>query len=223
MDRKLFFAKLRPYFSGRLSARQVSGIESLLDTGKSLPIHHMANVLANVRRETGGGMFPVKETVLPSHKDQNPSDNEVQDRLDAAWRSGNLKGVKTPYWRGVPSWFGRGQLQVTHQRNYAKFGITNPHDALELDVSAMIAVKGMREGVFTGKKLADFDFPAALDLPPPINPRRIVNGQDGSDAEVAKFHRQFAKALQAAGWNSKPSKGFWTDLFAALLGFLKGR
>jgi hypothetical protein len=204
MNRDTFFKAIRPAFRS-LNVRQVEGMESLLDAGRHLPLHHMANVLAQVRRETGGHMAPIKETVMPSHKDKNPSDAEVIRRLDRAFAAGKLKWVKTPYWRD--GWFGRGQIQLTHQKNYAKFGITNPEDAMQLQVSARIAVQGMEHGMFTSKKLADYAFPAALDAPPARNPRRIVNGQDGSDAEVAGFHRQFVAALEKAGWEpANPSR-----------------
>lgn len=204
MNREAFFNAIRPAFGGSLSASQVAGMNALLDAGAGLPLHHMANVLAQVRRETGGYMFPIKETVMPSHKDKIPSDAAVIARLDKAFAAGKLKRVKTPYWRD--GWFGRGQIQLTHKANYAKFGITNPTDALRPEVSARIAVRGMVEGMFTGRKLADYAFPAALDAPPAQNPRRIVNGQDGSDREVAGFHRQFAAALEKAGWGSAPER-----------------
>lgn len=200
MNREIFFDAIRPRF-GALSAEQVQGMEALLDAGAGLPLHHMANVLGQVRRETGGHMAPIKETVMPHHKNKNPSDAEVIRRLDRAFAAGKLKWVKTPYWRD--GWFGRGPIQLTHKANYAKFGITNPADAMRLDVGAMIAVRGMRDGMFTGKKLADYAFPAALDARPDDNPRRIVNGKDGSDQEVARFHREFAAALQAAGWSER--------------------
>jgi predicted chitinase len=204
MNREAFFNAIRPAFGGSLSASQVAGMNALLDAGPGLPLHHMANVLAQVRRETGGYMFPIKETVMPSHKDKTPSDATVIARLDKAFAAGKLKWVKTPYWRD--GWFGRGQIQLTHKANYAKFGITRPEDALRPEVSARIAVRGMVEGMFTGRKLADYAFPAALDAPPAQNPRRIVNGQDGSDREVAGFHRQFAAALEEAGWGTAPQR-----------------
>ncbi len=210
MKRETFFASIRPAFGGSLSVAQVDGMSSLLDEGAGLPLHHMANVLAQVRRETGGYMSPIKETVLPHHRNKLPSDAEVIRRLDRAFAAGQLTWVKTPYWR--EGWFGRGQIQLTHQANYAKFGITDPSVALRPEVSAMIAVRGMAEGMFTGRKLADYKFPAAIDAPPAQNPRRIVNGQDGSDQEVARFHRQFAGALVAAGW---PERGRATPPTAA--------
>ena len=202
MNRSKFFTALRARNSGlfgtSLSTPQVQGIEALLDAGRALPLHHMANVLAQVHHETGGGMYPIKETVFPHHKNKNPSDAEVIRRLDKAFAAGNLPWVRTPYWRGGA--FGRGQLQITHARNYTKFGITNFSDALKLDVSARIAVDGMSGGHFTGKKLSDFNFPADLDNPPRTDPRRIVNGVDGSDDKVQAHHMAFAAALEAAGW-----------------------
>lgn len=199
MNRTAFFAGIRPAFGGRMNEAQVAGINALLDAGAGLPLHHMAHVLAHVRRETGGHMSPIKETVMPHHKDKNPSDAEVIRRLDRAFAAGKLKWVKAPYWRD--GWFGRGPIQITHRANYAKFGITNPADALRPHIGAHIAILGMRDGMFTGRKLADYKFPDALDAPPSLNPRRIVNGPDGSDAEVARFHRQFAAALEMAGWS----------------------
>jgi hypothetical protein len=240
VNRTAFYAAIKPEFGGKLSQRQVDGMNAILDAAKGLPMHYQAHVLAHVKRETGGGMYPIKETVMPHHKDQNPSDAEVIRRLDVAFAKGQLKGVKSPYWRlGA---FGRAQIQITHDKNYAKFGIKNYADALKLDVSARIAVEGMSKGMFTGRKLSDYDFPSALDAPPDKNPRRIVNGKDGSDAEVAKSHRQFYEALKAADvepyfadpgfalkpiavspWPDTGTKGLWASLWTALMGIIKGR
>ena len=236
MDKSKFYSAIRPAFGGKLDANQVSGMDALLDAGKDLPLQHMAYVLANVRRETGGGMYPIKETVMPWHKDKNPSDAEVKRRLDEAWRKDQLTGVKAPYWRDGA--FGRGQIQLSRPTNYAKFGISNYSDALKLPVSAHIAVVGMRDGLFTGRALSGYVFPAAVDHMPSLNPRRIVNGNDGSDKEVAGFHKQFAAALVLAGWGVRappmqppfpipdpliPIKpqGRWAAIFAAIVALFK--
>lgn len=195
-----FYKAIRPKFGGKLSEPQVLGMDALLRAGAKLPLHHMANVLAQVRKETGGYMFPIKETVMPYHKDKNPSDAEVIRRLDNAYAKGQLPWVKKPYWRSGE--FGRGQLQITHEENRLNLGVKNRDDLLKPEVSARAAVDGMSKGMFTGKKLSDFDFPAALDLPPSKNPRRIVNGNDGTDKEVAKFHREFAAALEDSKWGA---------------------
>jgi hypothetical protein len=224
MNRKAFYDAIRPAFGGKLSQPQVDGMDALLHEGRNLPLHHMAHVLAHVRRETGGYMAPIKETVMPHHKDKNPSDAEVIRRLDVAFAKGQLKGVKNAYWRD--GWFGRGQIQITHKDNYDRFNV-GKEEAMHLPVSARIAVQGMARGMFRGKKLGDYDFPAALDNPPATNPRRIVNGEDGSDKEVAASHRQFAAALEAAAWGettiTAPTPttnplGPLSRLLAALLG-----
>jgi len=227
MNRAKFFDYMRDHFGGKMDADQVAGMEALLDAGKGLPLHHMANVLAQVRRETGGLMMPIKETVMAHHKNKHPTDKEVIARLNRAFAAGKLKWVKTPYWRD--GWFGRGFIQITHKANYDRMGVTK-ESALVPSVAAHVAVRGMRDGMFTGKKLADYRFPEDLAAPPAQNPRRIVNGQDGSDAEVAAFHRQFAGALEWAGWGQvketpksehvapdvlKPSA--WVRLLSAIL------
>jgi len=237
MKRETFFAALRARNSGlfgtSLSTRQVQGIEALLDAGRDLPLHHMANVLAQVYHETGGGMYPIKETVFPHHKNKNPSDAEVIRRLDRAFAGDRMQWVKSPYWRDGA--FGRGQLQITHDYNYAKFGISNFAEALKVDVSARIAVEGMRDGMFTGKKLADYDFPQDLDNPPRTNPRRIVNGADGSDDKVRTHHMVFAAALEAAGWQqARPAPiaapdaptdemSLWARILELLASLIKGK
>lgn len=207
INAEVFFRNVKSKFpDGTLSQANVDGINALLDAGhaEKLSLDHMAYVLANVHRETGGYMFPVKETVFAHHKNKNPSDAVVKARLDAAFKAGKLKGVKTPYWQNGR--FGRGQIQIS-VGNYEKLtpyvGVDlakYPERAMELAVSARIAVIGMKKGLFTGKALNDFVFPGAVSNPIPSNPRRIVNGNDGSDKEVAQHFWDYRKALQAAAW-----------------------
>lgn len=217
MDRKVFFAALRKRDSGvfgtSLSQAQVTGTEAILDScirNRVTDPHHVSQTLAQVYRETGGYMLPIKETVYAGHTDKNPSDATVKARLESAWKSGKLSWVRTPYWRDGA--FGRGPIQITHWANYEKMGKRlgvplrkNPDLALEPDVGADIAVVGMAEGMFTGAKLSDYSFPAALDSDWRDHPRRIVNGKDGSDQQVSGYHRAFFTALMAAGWGTQPA------------------
>lgn len=208
MNATFFDAVRGTVFGGKLAQAQVDGLNVLLDAGKRYGLadpHHMANVLAQVAYETGAYMCPIKETVMPHHNDKNPSDATVISRLDAAFAKGQLPWVKRPYWRD--GWFGRGPLQITHRANYEKLGkrigvdlIKDRDLALDRNIGASIAVAGMKEGLFTGRKLSDYAFPSALDAEPSKNPRRIVNGQDGTDSKVARYHRAFHAALVAAGW-----------------------
>lgn len=205
MDRGKFFAAVRSDpFGGRLTQVQVEGCEAIFDAcdrGGVTDPRHQANILAQVHHETGGQMEPVKETVFAWSKDRHPSDAEVIRRLDAAWAKGQLTWVKTPYWRD--GWFGRGLIQITFRDNYDKLGkaigvdlVGSRERALELRTSADIAVVGMRDGLFTGKKLADY-FNASRD--DPAAARAIVNGDTPKiGPEIAKLHKTFLAAIRGA-------------------------
>ena len=211
MNRTEFFKHLRRrdvgVFGTSLSEGQVAGCEAILDACRAYPLHHVSHVLAEVYHETGAGMLPVKETVFPHSRDKNPSDAKVIARLDRAWAKGQLPWVSKPYWRD--GWFGRGQIQLTHEFNYRKAGalvgvdlVSDPSLALELAVSAEIAAEGCRVGLFTGKALSDYDLPDGFDH---YNARAIVNGDKRKNGPViARYADAFESALYAAGWGSEP-------------------
>ncbi|MBW3099273.1 hypothetical protein [Pseudohoeflea coraliihabitans] len=223
MNRKAFFASLRRRESGvfgtSLSQKQVDGLNALLDScirnGVSDP-WGAALIAANVYHETGGYMLPIKETVQRYHKDKNPSDATVIARLDRAWAKGQLTWVKSPYWRD--GWFGRGPVQVTHKRNYIKMGsrlgidlVKRPEKLLEPATGADSAVIGMVEGLYTGKKISDYVLPRDLSNKPDTHPRRIINGRDGTDADIAKYTRAFHAALMAAGYSKVSGESLTAD------------
>lgn len=199
-----FFAAVRSsLFGGKLDQHQVDGMNAALDACDRFGVtdpHHVAHGLAEIRHETGGYMLPIKETVMAWHEDKNPSDAEVIGRLDRAFASGKLPWVKKPYWRD--GWFGRGPVQTTHKANYERIGkaigvdlVANRDLILRADIGAAAAIVGMRDGIYTGRKLSDYRFPGALDADWKHHPRRIINGRDGTDAEVSGYHRAFHKAL----------------------------
>jgi putative chitinase len=205
MKRETFFASVRARpFGGSLTQAQVDGLNVLLDTWRELypdaDARFIANSLSQIHRETGGRMEPVREAFASS-------DAQAIARLEDAWRKGRLNWVKTPYWRD--GWFGRGAIQITHEASYRKLGkrlgvdlAGNPSLALDPKVSAKIAIVGMVEGLFTGKKLPDF---FNDDADNPAGARRIVNGPDGTDALIAKMHGEFLAALKAAGYGTSPA------------------
>lgn len=207
MDRAVFYKAIKntSAFGKSLSGPQVIGMEALLNAfeGKVVNPHYAANMLAETHHETAGYMYPIKETVMPTHKDKDPDDDTVKARLTKAWKSGKLPWVKKDYW--TSGYFGRGMVQITHEANYKKVGdaigvdlVAKPQLALDPATSAQIVVIGMVNGLFTGKRLADYKFPADLSAASDKNPRRIINGKDGTDAEVAKTHKVFYDALVAA-------------------------
>ncbi len=195
MNRKLFFDNIRKsIFNGKLSVPQASNIEIILDTWerllKNADYRWIANSLAQIYHETGSRMEPVRETFAKS-------DSVVKSRLERAWITGQLSWVKEPYWRD--GWYGRGHIQVTHKENYRKMQtrtgylfLEKPGLMLEPAISAEVAVIGMCEGLFTGKKLSDY-FSESTDLPE--DSRRIINGKDGNDKRIANLHNRFLQAL----------------------------
>lgn len=165
-----------------------------------------AYVLGTVWHESAHTMEPVKETVMPWHNDKFPSDQEVIRRLDNAMARGRLPQVSRPYWRAGD--FGRGHVQLTHDRNYQnaeqRTGIAfgSNHDLmLDSENSALVTVRGMKEGWFTGKKLADYITLQRSDF---RNARRIINGLDRA-ADIAHTAREYDEALLELGYGVEPT------------------
>lgn len=197
MDHKAFFDSIRgPLFKGDMAQPQVDGINTLLEAwakaGDGQP-RHLAYILATAHHETGSTFLPLKETGTATNP--NPPDSLVKQRLTKAFNAGKLTWVKKDYWSG--GFFGRGYVQLTHKFNYEKAGkklgldlVSDPSKAMIPEVAALILLRGMQEGWFTGKKLADypFDFVAS---------REIVNGKDRA-VLIADYALNYLEAIKAA-------------------------
>lgn len=220
LDRKKFYSEIGP-----LKQEQVDGFETIIAAGYKLPLTHLAYVLATAMHETATAMQPIKETVMPHHKDKNPSDSTVIARLDKAFNDGRLRWVTKPYWRD--GWFGRGYVQLTHKRNYEMASelvgvdlVASPNKAMHPEIAAKILVEGMARGMFTGKSMSDY-LPGDY-----INARRVVNGLDRAD-EIAARAKRYERALSVAGYvpgvdkPSAPTGGFWTAVVTILKGLFK--
>lgn len=166
-----------------------------------------ANVLSQCHWETGGTMEPVRETFAKT-------DAEAKARLTKAFKAGKLPWVKRDYWSS--GYFGRGFLQITHEENYRKAGraigvdlVKEPSKALVPAISAKIAVLGMRDGWFTGKRLSDFITLAHSDFE---GARAIVNGDKNKEPKgskqtigeiIAGRSAEYDAALKAMGYGEE--------------------
>lgn len=187
-----FFDSIRSsLFAGKLSQKQVLGMEAKLKAFQeaSYPLSWAAYALATSYHETAQRMQPVREGL------------GVSD----AWRRRNL--------RYYP-WYGRGDVQLTWQANYEKADrelglngslINNLDLALDSDISAKIMVRGMKEGWFTNKKLADYlpdEEGTRLQFK---NARRIINLMDKADL-IAGYSIKFQTALKEAGYGTTDNR-----------------
>lgn len=112
--------------------------------------------------------------------------------LGTAWHESKLMPIKEirakpgsdvwrmqeKYWH--TNYYGRGFVQLTWSSNYAKFSellgvdlVSNPDLCLRVEYAAQILVIGMRDGLFTGRKLSDY-FKEGKK-PMWVKARRIVN------------------------------------------------
>nr|QIG67162.1 lysozyme-like protein [Rhizobium phage RHph_TM26] len=96
---------------------------------------------------------------------------------------------------------GRGLVQVTGRKNYVTFGRllglpldANPDLAMDIKTAALIAVVGMRDGLFTTKKLADYFNASQTDF---VQARRIINSLDRAD-DIARDAEKFLNAIKMA-------------------------
>lgn len=191
-----FFAAVRPMFGGSLTQPQVDGFNVIFEAWSKAGtgnIRHLAYILATAFHETARTMQPVRETLAST-------DAKAKELLTKAWKAGKLPWVKKDYWSS--GWFGRGFVQLTHRENYERAGqklgidlVSDPSKAMIPEVSALILVRGMLEGWFTGRKLTD-----AGDF---LEARRVVNGTDRA-GEIATYAYGFLTALEAAEKAKQP-------------------
>ena len=180
IDRKKFFDGIRHGpFDGKLSAKNVSGTNVILDEWERrglTDLRWLAYMLATTKWETDHTMQPIIE-------------------------GGSQKYLRSKkYW----PWIGRGFVQLTWKNNYVKMTdlmrkenftvkgvhpdlVAHPDLAMDPQVAAFVMFEGMIRGSFTGKKLGDYFNATTTD---PKNARRIINGTDRA-AEIASIYKQF--------------------------------
>ena len=250
VDKQYFFDAVRQsLFNGSLSDTQVAVMDGILDSFAG-PHDQLAYILATPYHEVGRALEPVAENL-----------NYTAKRMTEVWptRFKTLAAAK-PY-AGNPEalgnkvyggrlgnalnegyrYRGRGLSQITGKENYTKFGklmsldlAGNPDLALQPKIAARILVVGMRDGLFTGKRLTDFIFNGTVDY---VNARRIINGDVKTNGEkIAGYAKKFRAALRepavAVGLppivapapvptsSNKPSGSGWTVIVTIVGGII---
>lgn len=196
LDRDHFFKAVRPQFGGALKQPQVDGLTLILNEYEHRQWHdlrHLAYILATTQHETAATMQPIKEY---------GGDQYFHDRYDIGGKHPEIARQlgNTQPGDGV-KFCGRGYVQLTGRRNYAKAGakagvdlLAHPEHVMEPPVALGVLFDGMAEGWFTGKNLSNyFD----IDSDDPVNARRIINGLDRA-AQIATLHAHFLAALSPA-------------------------
>lgn len=189
MNRGAFYKTIRARL-GPLTQSQVDGFEHILTAIDGAPLSHQAYMLATAWHETAKTMQPVREAF----------------NLSEAWRKKNL--------RYYP-WYGRGYVQTTWQKNYARLdaeaaaaGLTkpgeilaNPDLAMRPDIAAFALRRGMEEGWYDaqGKTMAQrLPMKGVATRAQYINARYLVNIQDKAD-DIEDYAQAFEKALRDGG------------------------
>jgi hypothetical protein len=97
------------------------------------------------------------------------------------------------------TYYGRGLVQLTGIDNYRKASslvgvdlVKSPERATQPEIAAKILVVGMRDGMFTGRKLSDFIRDGKADF---VGARQIVNDSD-KQFEMAQNAQRYLASIQ---------------------------
>lgn len=210
VDKLFFFDSVRAsLFNGSLNENQVAVMDSILDSFTG-PFDQMAYILATPYHEVGPGLEPRAEDlsysarrmteVWPSRFKTAEAAKPFASNPEALGNKvygGRLGNATNEGYR----YRGRGLSQITGKDNYAKFGklmsldlVSNPDLALQPKIAARILVVGMRDGLFTGKKLSDFINSRGVDY---VGARAIINADVAANGKkIAGYAEKFRAALR---------------------------
>lgn len=148
----------------------------------------LAYCLATFKWETAHTMKPI---------DERGGDAYFNKRYGHQTSVGKMLGNTKPGDGAL--YHGRGYVQITGRRNYAKAKtltgvdlISDPARAKEPDIAYQIAIQGMTNGWFTGRKLANYFVGDTADY---FNARKIINGLDQAD-KIADIARVYSEILR---------------------------
>lgn len=229
MDRKVFYDHLRKPDSGvfgtSLSARQVEGMEAILDECErsAADLCQTAYILGTAYGESGHQMQPAYENLNYSAK-RIPQVFSAERRqgIPAAKLARNPELLANTVYGGEwgrknlgnthpgDGWEfrGTGMGQITGRANFEKWGgklglplVSQPELLMRLDVSVKALVRPMLEGWARGYRLDRYVKGARRDY---HRARAVWNHPTSDPAAYARYARAFEAALDAAGYAPKP-------------------
>lgn len=205
MNKAFFDACRASLFRGRLSQGQVDGLNRIVTYGIAHGYSrvHLAYILATAFHETAEWMQPIREGA--QRFGPNYTDAQARRAVAAIYNKGIIRRNYALPINGK-SYYGRGLVQITWIDNYVKFEnilgvplVSNPDLTLEWDNALPIMFVGMRDGVFTGRKLGDMD----ATLNDFINARAIVNSDTKKNGRrIAMQAQHFYTALGSVEFNT---------------------
>jgi hypothetical protein len=212
-DRTDFFTQYEREFP-RLTAAQRGALDALLGFAESDPenvdLRWIAYMLATSRAEVGANYLPIRESGCVDGR--NPVCRALPNGNARSYgnprRCPNLSRrppVPCPTGQNSHTYYGRGYVQLTHRGNYATLSarvgrgdefVHDPEAVLDARTAYDVMSVGMREGLFTGKRLTEFINEDRLDY---LNARRIVNPKDGGTFRpIARNAERFQRALEGS-------------------------
>ncbi len=224
MDRAAFFNSLRQRNSGvfgtSLSQSQVQGVEAILDAGNELPLSWLAYTLATAYGETGSRMQPITENMnyTSAARIEQVFSNSRRKGIPGSQLARNPQKLANTVYadilgNGGPEtgdgwrYRGHGLVQLTGKDNFARMGrlvgvdlVRHPERALEPEIAALALIVGVRDGIYTGKRAADYLPDDDLATREQFRQaRRIINGMFEAD-KYAGYAIGFQTALVAGDY-----------------------
>lgn len=176
IDSTVFVNDYKFHFGNNNVESVAKFIDSVNAKYKDFTIPQWAYILATVYHETNATFNPVKEAYWITNAEE--------------WRRKNLRYY--PY-------YGRGFVQLTWDYNYRKYGkllgrdfVNFPDLVMDYDTSFFILTHGMKNGVFTGKKIGDYINDGMSDF---VNARKVINGTDKAK-QIAMYAVKFETLLK---------------------------
>src|SRR5438270_1456514 len=186
-----FFNEYKKAFNTKLTQGQIDGLESIINSIEQDPditdVRWADYMLATVKHECADRWQPIEEYGKgKGRKYGSPV---------------TVKGSDGKAYSNV--YYGRGYVQLTWDYNYKSLSTAiglndslyiNPALALDPSDAYKVMSYGMRNGTFTGKKLANYINGSTCDYK---NARRIINGLDQWQL-IQGYAQKLQSVLQAS-------------------------